>query len=57
MPEGAELMIELAAKLAPPSQISFGLALVAPLAFLLIALGVCARKFQHRRPSKSRLVT
>jgi hypothetical protein len=57
VPEGAELMIELADKLAPPSQIWFGLALVAPLAFLLIALGVCAREFQHRRSSKLRLVT
>jgi hypothetical protein len=40
-----------------PFPIWFGLALVAPVAFLLIAVGVAARKFQHWRSSNSGLVT
>jgi hypothetical protein len=40
-----------------PFPIWFGLGLFAPVAFLVIALGVAARKFQHWRSSTSRLVT
>jgi hypothetical protein len=40
-----------------PFPIWFGLGLVSPVAFLLIAVGVAARKFQHWHSSNSRLAT